>query len=274
MKYAACLWMLMGGMLIAPSARAGLLYEYDARDLALGPVTAWNDTIGTATNARNWSFQPLPTVATGDPVFTQAMQFDGTLTPAATSNPLTDTYGNSDFTSGTGGRNAAFEVWFQPDSLGEGVLFETGGTNSGLALWMQSDGTLAFSTSGGGNNSDVVSGITPSLSAFTQVVGVVDEAANRTRLFIDGVEVGTGTVGTQDWTAGTNPAALAASSSINPPANSSIVSFAGDIALVRVYNDTLSPTEIADIYASTIPEPASLALLGLGGLLAVRRQRK
>ena len=49
--------------------------------------------------------------------------------------------------------------------------------------------------------------------------------------------------------------------------------FQGDIAFVRLYGRPLSAAEVAANYQSTIPEPATLCLLGLGGLALLRRRR-
>ena len=48
--------------------------------------------------------------------------------------------------------------------------------------------------------------------------------------------------------------------------------FTGSIDDVRIYNHPLSTEEIGQLY--TIPEPCSLLLLGLGGLLIRKRQLK
>ena len=49
--------------------------------------------------------------------------------------------------------------------------------------------------------------------------------------------------------------------------------FQGDIAFVRLYGRPLSAAEVAANYESTLPEPATLCLLGLGGLALLRRRR-
>jgi hypothetical protein len=47
--------------------------------------------------------------------------------------------------------------------------------------------------------------------------------------------------------------------------------FAGDLDLFRVYNEKLTDEQVA---AASIPEPASLALLGAGGLCMLGRRRR
>jgi hypothetical protein len=51
-----------------------------------------------------------------------------------------------------------------------------------------------------------------------------------------------------------------------------IGAFDGAIDDVRIYDRALSGTEVADLYA--LPEPATLALLALGGLAMLRRRRR
>ena len=54
----------------------------------------------------------------------------------------------------------------------------------------------------------------------------------------------------------------------------SYTSFDGDIAIMRYYRDQVfDATDATQNYDALIPEPSSLALLGLGGLLIARRRR-
>ncbi|MBT3202567.1 MAG: PEP-CTERM sorting domain-containing protein, partial [Phycisphaerales bacterium] len=50
--------------------------------------------------------------------------------------------------------------------------------------------------------------------------------------------------------------------------------FKGYIDEVRIYDRRLTDNDVAALYAATIPEPCTLAILAAGGLVAVIRKRK
>jgi len=268
----------------------GVMVNSDANLDADGNA-AWEDTLGTRTNggtagAYNWAIAGLTREGGDDgtpgdisplmPGVNYAYRFNGTAGGTATS-----------FESMAGdptNASASFEVWFKPDDfIGRELLAEVGGSTDGASLIL--DGSLVqFIVGDGGASGQIATAsfdlmtLEPELrSDFIQVVGAIDfENQDLIRLYVDGLErdaaypVGSGAFA--DWS-GSDDAGLGA---VNGSAAAGTVdNFQGLISIFRFYPSELSNQQVLDNYLAVAPEPATLALLGVGALaLAARRRRR
>ncbi len=195
------------------------------------------------------------------------------------------TAASSDVFNGTPATNYIFEVVTTPSDVS--FTFDI---ISSLAPNAGNAGLFIFRQDLGGG--DTYNGIEASEQAFagstTPVVGTevtlsyvvedIDGSTANARLFVDGVEevsvvIDTSGVSTYDIAVNTE-AILGSNVNDNPLGN-----YNGTIRRARYSTFTLGAGEFFgsdagnDNLLTVVPEPGSLALLGLGGLLAARRRR-
>ena len=211
----------------------------------------------------------------------------GTLTPSITGSgvgALSPADAQQWTSTNRTAQNAVFEVNFDYENESQAhYLFEVGGTVDGSSLILDGD-RLIWHTRDDSSGIDVVSSDISAGLSGTNIQIVVGMAMNdngvneRIEIFVNGVSVASDNTQDQgvDW-AGNNTSVLGNQSQLAAP--STTLDFAytpyndGNIDFafyaVSTYTETFDQV-LADV---VIPEPSSLALLGLGGLLIARRRR-
>lgn len=167
------------------------------------------------------------------------------------------------------------ELWIRAsDFNGEHVLFETGGSGAGLSIELDDD-ELKFNTTN--EQPQVTATLDAGLAGqFIQVVAVLDRDGNGDNdnhaLYVNGSQVGTSSLDS-GAAPGPNGTGIGAVNGTYRGTLENPTSFDGEFGAVRIWDSELFAEDVEELYTTVVPEPGSMSLLGLGGLLMWRRRR-
>jgi len=143
------------------------------------------------------------------------------------------------------GTDAANQLFFETNGANGVSIFNNGTFGGGPGLTTNSAGAIDF-------------------NAWNHIALTLDSSNNQSVLYLNGFQTATST-----WAAGETFNILQLGSRFGEGVRASPNA---SIDEVRIYDETLDATAIANL--STIPEPSSIALLGLGGIALILRRRK
>ncbi|MBT3199105.1 MAG: LamG domain-containing protein [Phycisphaerales bacterium] len=162
----------------------------------------------------------------------------------------------------TGDGSYTIAAFIQTTTAGKGII-GWGSYGSGASVnALRTDGAKLLNYSWGGGVDYSASAPTILDGQWHHVAATYDAASSTKRLYFDGAEIGSGKV-IGDLTVGAQKFRIGSTNNGEY--------FNGLLDDMRVYNTALSESEISGL---SVPEPATMSLLALGGLAILRRRRR
>jgi hypothetical protein len=247
----------MGG---ASMARGALLADYTFNDQN---ATTATDSAGSSSGA----ISGTPTYVASTGAGNYALHLDGT---------TSITYPSTNFATAINASDAfTMELWVRDlgttvQGANERYVFGQLNKTVAISATEYAQGTYSDGYVGGSNSIETPT-VLPTGTAFHYLAYTYDSSTGDMNLYVDGVLSKTKTLATP-------PTDFVTANDFYTDAflyGDTTARLTGDIDEIRLYDSALSSTQIAanNLAGPSVPEPATLAVLGLGAAMLVRRRR-